>query len=225
MRWSTLKVCFVDVWGWPGLTFDAAVHIGMGTDIWFVPFDHVNDVMKDFFINMLLYTATRFLIRMSIILFYLRVFPLRSDNKLGRILVATLVGNTVYNLSFFLAVVFQCQPISHFWTSWEEAHDGHCGNITVLAWVAAITGIIFDAWLLALPFPQLLALNLHWKKKIMGSMMFGVGMAVVVISFIRLKTINKFTRTSNPTSQFFFGFCFLSICLVKTNMEQGTLLI
>ncbi|KAK5651853.1 hypothetical protein OQA88_11622 [Cercophora sp. LCS_1] len=176
-----------------------AVGKGMGKDIWFLEFHHVNDVVRDFFINMLLYTTTRFLVRSSIILFYLRVFPLRSDNKLGRILVATLIANVVYNLSFFLTVVFQCQPISYFWTAWEGEHEGHCGNFTVLAWVAAITGIIFDAWLLALPFPQLLALNLHWKKKIMGSMMFSVGMAVVVISFIRLKTINQFTRASNPT--------------------------
>jgi len=146
-------------------------------DIWFVEYDNVTTVVGIFFANMLLYTAIRFLTRASIILFYLRVFPAGSDNKLGRILVWTFYFNIAYNLSFFLAVLFQCSPIHSFWSSWEKGNDdGHCGNVNALAWVAAITGIVFDFWLLALPFPQLLALNLHWKKKIMGGLMFSMGM-------------------------------------------------
>lgn len=153
-----------------------------------------------FFADMLIYTATRFLIRASIILFYLRVFPPGPDRKLGRILMWTFYANFVYNLGFFLAVLFQCTPIHHFWDHWEGLGNGHCGNVNILVWVAAITGIVFDLWLLALPFPQLMALNLHWKKKFMGIFMFGMGALVLIISLIRLKTINNFTRTSNPTS-------------------------
>lgn len=129
---------------------------------------------------MLLYTLTRFFVRASIILFYLRVFPTKGDNRLGRLVQYTMIFNFAYNLSFFFAVVFQCTPIPLFWTQWESHdHDGHCGNANILVWVAAITGIMFDVWLLALPFPQLLALNLHWKKKVMGGMMFFVGAAYV----------------------------------------------
>lgn len=166
---------------------------------------------------MLIYTALRFLTRASIILFYLRVFPAGQNNKTGRILQYTMIFNVIYNLSFFLAVVFQCTPIESFWTLWERLDDGHkCGNVNALAWVAAITGIVFDAWLLVLPFPQLHALQLHWKKKVMGGLMFSVGIwsvpivnlffvwvltsgSVIIISLIRLKTINEFTRAGNPT--------------------------
>lgn len=130
-----------------------------------------------FFGKMLLYTVTRFFVRASIILFYLRVFPPSQDKKLGRILQATFVFNGVYNVSFLMAVIFQCNPLSDFWTQWEGGHEGHCGNANILAWVAAATGIVFDLWLLALPFPQLLKLNLHWKKKVMGGFMFCVGLA------------------------------------------------
>jgi hypothetical protein len=135
---------------------------------------------------MLLYTMTRFFVRASIILFYLRVFPPRSDNKLGRILQFTMAFNVVYNISFLMAVIFQCHPISDFWTQWSGEHEGHCGNANILAWVAAATGIVFDLWLLALPFPQLLVLNLHWKKKLMGGMMFFVGVAYVVLGSCRV---------------------------------------
>ncbi|KAL2135257.1 hypothetical protein VTI74DRAFT_9242 [Chaetomium olivicolor] len=152
-----------------------AIDLGQGTDIWFVPFDNITRVLKIFYGQMLLYTITRLFVRASIILFYLRVF--RADNKLGRILLFTFIFNSIYNFSFLIAVTFQCTPISEFWTQWSGEHEGHCGNANILVWVAAVTGIVFDLWLLALPFPQLLALNLSWKKKVMGGMMFSVGVA------------------------------------------------
>ncbi|KAH6649328.1 hypothetical protein F5144DRAFT_3134 [Chaetomium tenue] len=176
-----------------------AIDLGQALDIWFVRPDNITLVVKMFFVEMLLYTITRFFVRASIILFYLRVFPPSQDNKLGRILQYTMIFNVVYNISFLFAVIFQCTPISDFWTQWEGIHQGHCGNANILAWVAAATGIAFDLWLLALPFPQLLALNLHWKKKLMGGMMFFVGAAVMIISLVRLKTIDEFTRAVNPT--------------------------
>lgn len=129
-----------------------------------------------FYVNMLLYTITRFFVRASIILFYLRVFPKRADSRLRPIIWWTMWANLIYNLAFLFAVIFQCTPIDHFWTQWMGLpNDGKCTNVNLLAWAAAISGIVFDVWLLALPFPQLLALNVHWKKKVMGVMMFSVG--------------------------------------------------
>ncbi|KAL2194232.1 hypothetical protein P885DRAFT_43437 [Corynascus similis CBS 632.67] len=139
-----------------------------------------------FFVDMLLYTVTRFFVRTSVILFYLRVFPPKPDNKLGRILQYTLAFNVIYNVSFLFAVAFQCTPVEDFWRQWEGNHEGHCGNANILVWVAAATGIAYDVWLLALPFPQLMALNVHWKKKVMGSIMFADIVQVCLWSGIEL---------------------------------------
>ncbi|KAK0610638.1 hypothetical protein B0T17DRAFT_593740 [Bombardia bombarda] len=187
-----------------GLVAFGAINIksvvyGYGMNIWLLPFDNVTTILQLFFANMLLYTATRFFIRASIILFYIRVFPSDQNKNLRSILYYTMIFNVAYNLGFFFAVLFQCTPIHFFWDQWDGEHVGHCGNVNLLAWVAAITGILFDVWLLALPFPQLMALNLHWKKKVMGSIMFSMGACVIVISLIRLKTINQFTRAVNPS--------------------------
>ncbi|KAK1752350.1 hypothetical protein QBC47DRAFT_390323 [Echria macrotheca] len=177
-----------------------SVDLGLGRDMWFVDQDNITEIVQIFYASMLLYTAIRFLTRASIILFYLRVFPANQKSKIGTILQYTMLANILYNLSFFFAVVFQCKPVESFWTLWERLEDGHkCGDVNALAWAAAITGIVFDAWLLALPFPQLMALQLHWKKKIMGGLMFSVGICVMIISLIRLKTIPEFTRAVNPT--------------------------
>ncbi|KAK4135983.1 hypothetical protein BT67DRAFT_228426 [Trichocladium antarcticum] len=189
---------FIGSAAYTGVTIYSIQH-GHSTDIWFVSFGNITLVLQIFFVQMILYTMTHFFVRASIIFFYMRIFPPQSDSKLGRILQLTMVFNVVYNLSFLLAVVFQCSPVSHFWTQWEGEDSGHCGNSTILVWVAAITGVAFDLWLLALPFPPLFALNLSMRKKVMGGIMFFVGAAIMIISLVRLKTIGPFSHSTNPT--------------------------
>lgn len=156
-----------------------ALQWGLGRDIWLVDLSHITELLKTFFINMFFYTITRFLIRASIILFYLRVFPPSPTNKLTKLLKWTMGFNIVYNMAFLFAVIFQCSPVPHAWHGWDGTDHGTCVNVNLLAWLAAATGIAFDVWLLALPFPQLLALNLPRRKKIMGAMMFSVGIVYV----------------------------------------------
>ena len=96
-----------------------------------------------FYFDMLLYTITRFFVRASIILFYLRVFPKSADNKLRLVVWWTMWANIIYNLAFLLVVIFQCTPIDRFWTHWEGLNDGgYCVDVNILAWVAAISGIV-----------------------------------------------------------------------------------
>lgn len=105
----------------------------MGKDIWLVDHDNITKIMivshnqslpspyqtnavQYFFANMLIYCTSRFLIRASIILFYIRVFPYTPERgRLGCILKMTFDVNFIYNLSFFLAVLFQYTPVHFFW--------------------------------------------------------------------------------------------------------------
>ncbi|KAK4462631.1 hypothetical protein QBC42DRAFT_326554 [Cladorrhinum samala] len=192
-----------------GLNVDL-ISIGLGEQVWFVQFGNITRILQGFYANMLLYTLTRFFVRCSMILFYMRIFPANegTTDGLGRMVVASLVFNFIYNAAFFFAVMFQCRPIPYYWYEWEGAQpdaavpmEGHCGNGSTLMWVAATTGIAFDLWLTILPFPQLLSLNLYWKRKLLATVMFMVGIVVIIISAIRLKTINRYTRTANFTKE------------------------
>ena len=151
-----------------------------------------------FFADMLLYTIGRFFFRASILLFYIRIFPPKSDRRFGRILWGTMIFNLVYNLAFLLAVIFQCQPLPYFWMQWQGLHEGHCGNYNILAWVAAATGIVFDVWLLALPLSQLVGLTLPKKRKVMGGLMFFFGIGYVWPSFLRLCSSCPQQTTNSP---------------------------
>lgn len=90
------------------------------------------------------------MIRTSVILFYVRIFPAKLNDRLGRILLGTLVFNVFYNVAFFFVVIFQCTPVHLFWTGWEGHVDqaGHCGNANVLVWVRPLPAfcLTFGYW-------------------------------------------------------------------------------
>lgn len=156
-----------------------AAALGMGTDTWDVPFDHITWLLLIFWVNMGLYAVTRGLIRASIIFFYLRIFPRTSNYTTYRLVYWTNVLNAVHITSFTVAVVLQCQPTRFFWYQWDKQGpvQGKCGNANALAWAAAAAGIALDLWLIALPWPAIWKLNLSWRRKMFAGIMLTVGLA------------------------------------------------
>ncbi|KAM7218036.1 hypothetical protein V8F06_006571 [Rhypophila decipiens] len=187
------------------------VDYGFGMDVSWVKHKNIALVLQLFYFEIVLYTMTRFFIRASIILFYLRVFPAQLETNIRPWIIGTMVFNIAYEVAYLCAGLLLCRPISYFWTRWPgpAADDGHCGDLTALAWAAAGTGIAFDFWLLGLPIWQLVSLNAHWKQKALGCIMVAVGVSVVVISMIRLQTIHEFSRVGNPTKDI-MGACLWS---------------
>jgi hypothetical protein len=121
---------------------------------------------------MLLYSTQVFLLKLSILAFYLRIFPGPGIRRLlwGTIIV-TCIAMVVYNF----VVIFQCQPVNFYWRGWAGEATGHCIGINAPAWANAASSIILDFWILGLPLFQLRHLRLHWKKKVGVALMFAVG--------------------------------------------------
>lgn len=109
---------------------------------------------------------------MSLLFFYLRIFP----NKTIRLLLwATITFNGVWGVLFALLSALDCQPISYFWTYWDGEHVGTCLSINAIGWANAAISIAEDLWMLGIPLSQLKSLQLHWKKKIGVCIMFCTG--------------------------------------------------
>ncbi|KAF9869957.1 CFEM domain-containing protein [Colletotrichum karsti] len=170
---------------------------GLGKDIWTVPFDRITDFGYWFFVMEPMYFAQVTLLKMSLLFFYMRIF---SHNKLVRNLIwATVTFNAVFGVTFIFVAVFQCTPISFYWTKWDNEHPGTCLDINAIAWANAGISIVLDFWMLILPLSQIRGLNLHWKKKIGVAMMFFVGTFVTVVSILRLQSLVAFAKSQNPT--------------------------
>lgn len=154
------------------ISIHGTVANGLGRDIWTLPFDMVTRFGYFFYIMEILYFAVLTVLKVSILFFYLRIFP---DAKVRRVLWTTQALNGLSGLAFIIAAIFQCSPISYFWTNWDGEHEGKCINIHALVWANAIASIVFDICILAIPLSQLHKLNLHWKRKVGVALMFIVG--------------------------------------------------
>ncbi|KAI1165357.1 hypothetical protein F5B18DRAFT_669686 [Nemania serpens] len=150
------------------------------------------------FVTVTVYTFTDIasLIRVSILLFYLRIFRTSRDKA---IITWTLAVVVLFSFTLLFPIVFQCSPVDYLWLQWDGTRKGHCTNFRVFVWVATSIGIALDFWIVLIACSFVARLQLPLKKKIMVSSMFTVGIVAIAFSIARLPYINQFTGTKNPT--------------------------
>lgn len=145
---------------------------GLGRDIWTLPSAEIYRFIEFFYIIEVLYFTDVTLLKLTILFFYLRIFPTQG---VRRLIWGSIGFVIVFGLTFIFVGIFQCRPISYYWTNWDGEHTGHCLNINAIGWANAAISIALDFWMLAIPLYQLRKLRLHWKKKLSVCFMFTVG--------------------------------------------------
>ncbi|KAF2994163.1 hypothetical protein E8E13_000882 [Curvularia kusanoi] len=176
-----------------------AVNQGLGRDLWTLRPAQITNMLRFFEILAVLYFATLTLLKLSMIFFYLKVFTTTSA---ARLLWGTAAFTSVWGLVYVVVAIFQCRPISYFWTQWDGQHSGKCLNIAAITSSNAGISIALDLWSLGIPLWQLWGLNMHYKKKIGVALMFGVGTFVTVVSILRLQALVNFAKSTNVSWNF-----------------------
>lgn len=125
-----------------------------------------------FYWDELLYLGALPVTKISILLFYLKIFPRREI----RIATWVLIGlNVAYFIVFELISIFQCTPIDGAWRAWDKEYPAKCNNINIQGWAAAGVNIALDLATLILPLTELYKLSMSMKKKVQIILMFSVG--------------------------------------------------
>ncbi|KAF2762872.1 hypothetical protein EJ05DRAFT_530043 [Pseudovirgaria hyperparasitica] len=181
------------------LVYGTSAH-GMGKDIWTLEPEQITKSIKFSYHLTWLYFVQIAMQKLSLIFFYLRIFP---SQGVQRLLWTSIMFCTVWGLAYFLTAIFQCQPISHFWDGWDGLHKGKCINTTPLATSHGVMSIALDLWILGIPLWQLRTLNINWKKKIGVGIMFCVGSFVTIVSIVRFKTLLHFASSFNVTWHYY----------------------
>ncbi|KAF7945312.1 hypothetical protein EAE96_010088 [Botrytis aclada] len=211
--WDDYVATFVMIVGLPqavinvrGLTGN-----GLGKDIWTLSFTNISDMIRWFYAAEILYFAQVSFIKISILFFFLRLFP---NRKIRLTIWGTIIANLLIFIIIDLLAALQCRPISFYWKRWDGEHSGKCLDINALAFSSAGISIVMDIWMLILPLTQLYDLNLHWKKKISVAAMLSIGIIVTVVSILRLQSLIVFANTQNPTWDYVqLGYwCTIEIC-------------
>lgn len=111
--------------------------------------------------------------KIAIVMLYIKVFPTPLFQKIAK---ATVAVCFAYIPAFALSITFSCTPISYTWTNWTRETKGHCFNVNAWAWSHAIINIVMDLWVIFLPVPELLRLQLGVRRKVHIMLMFSVGL-------------------------------------------------
>ncbi|KAI5925427.1 hypothetical protein F4810DRAFT_78801 [Camillea tinctor] len=198
--WDDTVMCFAMCFEVPlaVLSFPLTEH-GLGLDIWNVSFDNITEILHIYFFDEMIYIAALALTKISILLFYLKLFPKRSFRICTWILVA---ANLVYALTYIFLLIFQCDPIPGAWRFWDGEFEAKCISINVLSWSAAAINIVLDLAVIILPLPELFKLSLTTRKKIQIMAMFAVGFFITIVSIVRLRSLIVFGTTQNLTQDY-----------------------
>ncbi|CRG90045.1 hypothetical protein PISL3812_07086 [Talaromyces islandicus] len=140
---------------------------------------------KIFLANQFTYAVTSTLIKLTIILFYRRVFITPEFRFVANTLS---IGCILWAIVALLGFALQCRPLSR---QWDSTVSGTCDN--QIAFIEGIQGIniFLDVSIFAVPWPMTWNLHGHWQYKVSLSGIFLLGGLVVGASTYRMIAITQ----------------------------------
>ncbi|KAK1957320.1 CFEM domain-containing protein [Colletotrichum sublineola] len=206
----TSKIMKLSPWGWDDTILVFAYLIlaaflpanylvteaGAGRDMWTLTPDQINRLLLVMYIFNLLYSCAISLIKASIILLYLRIFP---NGSVRKILWGTFALNFAIWAGYLGPTIYICRPISFFWTGWAKESEGECINMQASAMSHGVFQVALDAVLLVIPATQIWGLNMSLKKKLGVYLIFGAGIFLTAVSSYRIQSLHMFATSNNPT--------------------------
>lgn len=144
-----------------------------------------NKQSQCFFANEISYTLLVPSIKISILLLYRRIFTVRSFR-----IASLITGGLVISwcLAVFITVLLQCRPIA---LNWNKALEGTCIDPKQFFFGNAISNLLIDVVILALPIPMVLQLQLRLSQKltVLGIFLLGGLYVSYLIIFVKDKSL------------------------------------
>ncbi|KAF4628473.1 hypothetical protein G7Y89_g9676 [Cudoniella acicularis] len=142
---------------------------GLGDHLWNVPPQNLVPIQKYYYISCILYVIIVFLAKLSVLFFYLRIFP---GSRFRLITKIAIVAVSCTLISFVFAVAFQCIPVR---AVWDLSVNGKCIGLNGMVFAGGAIAIFEDIVIILLPIPQLKSLQLSLRKRIALILMFALG--------------------------------------------------
>ncbi|PQE23045.1 cfem domain-containing protein [Rutstroemia sp. NJR-2017a WRK4] len=169
---------------------------GLGKDMWTLEPKNITNILFYYFLGECFYLAAMATMKISFCLLFIRLF---REKPFIYYVHGTLALSVGYGVSFVIATICQCHPISYEWTQWDGLHKGRCNNINLQGWMSAIFNIVLDLIVIALPLGKLSKLVMTFERKLTIMCMFSLGLFVTAISIVRLSSLIEFATSDNIT--------------------------
>ncbi|KAK4867733.1 hypothetical protein LT330_001243 [Penicillium expansum] len=132
--------------------------------------------------------------KISILLFYVRIFPVRKFRIFAYILGAVVLG---HGIGVLLAAIFQCSPIAYAWD--KTIVGGSCFNQQAFFRFVSPPNIITDVLILVMPLPYVWRLHTHIGQKVALTGVFLLGSLGTVASILRMTIFFQESAFADPT--------------------------
>ncbi|OHW92233.1 putative CFEM domain-containing protein [Colletotrichum incanum] len=114
--------------------------------------DQITRILFVFFLEEFMYAFVICSTKVSMIFFYLRIFP---ELWFRKACFTILTITVIFGVWHFLQILFVSWPISYNWTYWDGRHSGRRGNVKIFSFANAGINIALDLALFILPVTQL----------------------------------------------------------------------
>jgi hypothetical protein len=125
-------------------------------------------------------------VKLSIIHLYMNMFP---SPKFRRVCYATMTVTTLYFLSVIVETFAFCKPVQF---TWDKTVNGSCAkNANIGYIIAALSNLLIDVVVVAMPIPIVWSLRMPIKKKrgIIG--IFSMGAMICILSILRTVNVTQ----------------------------------
>ncbi|KAH7075445.1 hypothetical protein BKA63DRAFT_297331 [Paraphoma chrysanthemicola] len=149
--------------------------------------------LKAFWINLWIYSIALTIIKVSILIQYLRIFPVRRFQKYCFLVLGVVIA---YGSWTVFGNIFLCSPIASFWDKSINS-NGHCIDRMVVWFANAGVNIALDMIIFLLPWPLTRTLQISKRQRRGLFLMFGLSASVATVSVIRLYSLHEVTKSDD----------------------------
>ncbi|KAI1335894.1 hypothetical protein F5Y15DRAFT_396094 [Xylariaceae sp. FL0016] len=133
-------------------------------------------------------------IKLCILFGYLRIFKIDRLTKWA-IWFGTTACGIFYIVTFFVDL-FRCKPIA---AAWNPSIEGTCMSYAAFPWATGIFNMISDFYILLVPLPPILKLNMPLAQRIRIVSIFSLGVFTCVASVMRFVISTKYADDPDQT--------------------------
>jgi hypothetical protein len=145
-------------------------YCGLGQHMWDLQDGQVIHVLESMFIAMSIFPVLIALIKISLVLLYLGIFPSKGF-QIAAWTAVTFIG--VSGLAMELFAIFTCSPVQHSWN--KDIKPGYCIPETYPSGMGAIVGVVQDVAVVVLPVIQVRRLQMKKRQKMLVMSLFCLG--------------------------------------------------
>ncbi|KAL9008396.1 MAG: hypothetical protein Q9173_006474 [Seirophora scorigena] len=158
-----------------------AIRAGSGRHMITLTLDQITSLIKTDQATQVLFGCSITATKLSILFFYLRLFPFRTFFVVSLI---TGVAALLWWVGLMLTAFLHCRPLAYYWD--RSIPNGYCVDEHLIGFTITSVNIVTDLVVLVLPIPWLWGMNMAVPKRMAVVGLFVLGSFVCIAGIVRI---------------------------------------